>query len=126
MGDDPDRAAILGRRNRLIALALSGIGAAAGCGDPVPCLAPMPREPAVVDEQQNGPMVPEEPVLEAPVPVPEATPVPCLGPTLPEGPDEPATEPGRDLRPDPHSPPYPYPCLTPPYDRLDRETRRKT
>lgn len=116
MGDDPDRAAILGRRNRLIALALSGIGAAAGCGDPVPCLAPPPVEPTVVDEQHTGPTVPEEP---------EAQPVPCLAPPPQPPPEEPSTEPDRELRPDPRSPPYPYPCLTPPYDRLDRGTRRK-
>ena len=39
--DDPDRAAILSRRRKLIAVALAGLTSAAGCGDdadPMPCL----------------------------------------------------------------------------------------
>lgn len=114
MGDDPDRAAILGRRNRLIALALSGIGAAAGCGDPAPCLAPLPREPTVVDEQHTGPTVPEEPA---------AQPVPCLAPEVrppDEEPEAPPAEPMPCLSVAPDEvvrPAEPLPCLTPMRER---------
>ena len=74
-GEDEDRQAILRRRNRLIALALSGLGAAAGCDEAAP--SPEPSE------------------LTAPEPIPEPV-APALVPIPPEVvelPDEPRVEP---------------------------------
>lgn len=90
MGDE-DRDAILRRRNRLVAIALSGL-ATVGC-DAVagPCLSPpvqveAPRAPS------NGPRLPPE--------EPDVTPGPCLSmpfprdePPAPEPPDEEAAPP---------------------------------
>jgi hypothetical protein len=73
VASDPDRDAILKRRSRLIALALSGLTTAACNGEPEPppqpCLEPMPIEERV-----------------------EPTPQPCLEPPIrePRGPEVPA------------------------------------
>lgn len=85
MPDDPDRDAILARRKRLVALALSGlIGPLAGCDEvrPGPCLQP----PYVEGDQPPGP---------TPTPTPDPYPGPCL-----EAPY------------DPPEPPAPQVCLS--------------
>jgi hypothetical protein len=118
--DDSDRAAILGRRSRLIALALSGIGAAAGCGDPRPCL-----EPPQVEQPLADPTPCLEPMwVEQPdEPTTEGQPVACLSvapPTEPI-PADPQEETADETAPDPPPPeprprPRTHPCLSPPRD----------
>ena len=73
-GDDPDRAAILKRRNRFIALALTGM-ATVGCGggsedaEPMPCLEQVQPDTSgdetTLDDGEEDPP-------------PDADPMPCL------------------------------------------------
>ena len=81
MEDDRDREAILKRRNRFIALALTGLtSAVTGCDragpGPQVCLQP------VVREQDPPP----GPCLEAPMEVESGDPRPCLSPPAQPGP----------------------------------------
>lgn len=131
--DDPDRAAILARRQRFIALALSGL--ATGCTAPPrpePCLnVAQPHEPEEPTKQPEaqpetkfdpGPCLkvalPSDPPLEPPPP--ETTPPPPEPqPCLKVRPPEPKTEPTpclsvarpRDPAPTTEPKPEPRPCL---------------
>jgi hypothetical protein len=87
---DPDRDAILSRRNRMIGIALAGLTSVAGCGDQEPepqvCLSPIlveEQEPVEADE------TPEDPPAE-----PEVSPQPCLS-VLAPGSDEPEPPPEK-------------------------------
>jgi len=77
--DDLDRAAILARRQRFIALALSGLATAGACTptDPPKQDAPRARPSAClkysIEPRQPKPNPPNEPTTP-----PEPTPVPCL------------------------------------------------
>jgi hypothetical protein len=87
--DDPDRAAILARRQRFVALALSGL--ATSCtprSQPQPCLDVMP---------------PQEPV--------DPEPQPCLKVAAPEPQPQPETQPHPETQPQPEPEPRPQPCL---------------
>jgi hypothetical protein len=118
LGDeDPDRAAILARRRRFIAVALSGLAVGAGC--PQPCLSmsppqdadkPQPDEPAGKPEAclKVAPPAEPNPTPVEPVPPPtEPTPQPCLKVAAP--PTEP--EPAPCLRVAPPKEPAPQSCL---------------
>lgn len=122
MGDDPDRDAILKRRSRFIALALSGLTSAAGCDGrtaPGVCL----EAPAIEQTGDEGegttplpcltPVTEPGPCLEAPI-VDEPAPGPCLEAPLIEEPDEePGAEGDLDPSAQPEPRPRPTPCLTP-------------
>lgn len=144
MGDDPDRDAILARRTRLVAVALSGITSLAACADPAPCLSPPVREPPQQEVAPDGPTLPEETAAE-PEPAAETTAAeptaaettaadttaqPCLSVAVPTGPAPPRElpEPDPDDAPPrerrvvmPRPPVHPLPCLAPPHDRGSRE-----
>lgn len=135
--DDEDRAAILARRNRLIAVALSGIGATVGCSEPAPppqvCLSVVPADQVVLQPAEpTGPLMPEEsieaerapptPCLVPPAPDEQAggegdasgdgpQPLPCLTVALPE--DEPEPVPEDDSREETRPELSPMPCLSP-------------
>lgn len=100
--EDEDRAAILSRRNRLIAVALSGIGATA-CAQPSPCLSVAPEEPVPEESPQEEPSE-EEASDERADEEGQVAPMVCLSVAVP--PEE-----GAD-RPTPQPPPRP--CLAPP------------
>jgi len=106
--DDPDRAAILRRRNRFIELALSTVaaGSLAACDDPVPrpCLEPM----ALPDDAQPQPCL----KIAAPDPDAGAAPPPAADAGKPEPKPQPCLKP---LAQPPQ--PQPQPCLAPPPDR---------
>ncbi len=85
---DPDRAAILARRQRFIALALAGLAGATtldGCA-PKPCLdvsTPQDADPQPCLSVSPDPTEPEpkpQPCLSPPEPKPDAQPQPCLSP----------------------------------------------
>lgn len=96
--DDPDRAAILARRQRFVAIALSGLAATASeaCRpQPHPCLNVVGPEEPQPDAPQDGSETPpaeppaETPVEEAPTETsaaegPEANPTPCLNVVRPK------------------------------------------
>ena len=98
---DPDRAAILARRQRFIAIALSGLAGAAacdGCG-PKPCLniaTPDSVDPPNGDDPKDGAPHPCLSAVPEPDPVepgdPKAKPQPCL---------EVARDPDADPKPQP-------------------------
>lgn len=100
--DDPDRAAILARRSRLIAIAMSGFTLAGACGesdDPA-----RPRVDQTQEQTRNVHPEPPFPCLEPMRPRDdEVPPQPCLEVAVP---DEP--EPGETDEP----PPAPRPCLS--------------
>jgi hypothetical protein len=100
---DPDRAAILARRKRFIAIALSGLATGAGCAQPQPCLdVASPRE----GEPRTDPpaATPSEPKTDP------ATATPTAPATTPP-PTEPAPEPCLKVAPPPQPEPKPMPCL---------------
>jgi hypothetical protein len=103
---DPDRAAILARRQRFIALALTGLATAA-CRPQV-CLSvevhEQPGAPGQDDDAKPQPCLspPQEPE-----PEPEAKPQPCLSPPQPDAKPQPCLSP-----PQPDA--KPQPCLSPP------------
>jgi hypothetical protein len=124
---DADRAAILARRQRFIALALSGLAGTAACDKPKPqpCLSP----PQSVDDGADDSKDPDtspKPCLE--VMPPEDTkgdPHPCLMVVAPQDPQEdpkaptpqpclkiaqPKPQPCLDVAPPPEEP-KPQPCL---------------
>jgi protein TonB len=117
--DDPDRDAILARRRKLVALALTGVTSLGACGEdamPGPCLSP-PIDPSQQTQQEvreprdpnAGPVAPEG--EDTP---PRPPPMPCLSPV---GPPEPMPPPMPCLRPmrrEEPPPPPPLPCLSPP------------
>jgi hypothetical protein len=81
--DDLDRAAILARRQRFIAIALSSLAVActSRAGKPQVCLSPpMPETQGDPEPPVEEPPVEEPPVEEPPVEEPptEAPPQPCL------------------------------------------------
>jgi hypothetical protein len=118
--DDEDRRAILARRNRFIAVALSGLTSAVapGCADDADSPSPAP----CLDQIQMTPLDP---------PKPEPPPEPCLEVVTPEPPPDPPPDPPPetpmmnrpDMRPPrvclryvgPRTPPppavQPQPCL---------------
>ncbi len=121
---DPDRAAILERRKRFIALALTGLSTAAcdrgGPNPPKPdaCLKTMPRQEKADDD--GGP--PPQPCLSMPQPQPqpepEVPPQPCLKMVAPEPDPQPqvclkmAAPPDDEGEADAGEPaPAPRPCL---------------
>ena len=130
--DDLDRTAILARRQRFIALALSGLASAGACTptDPPKEEAPRARPGAClsIEPRQPEPNAPKEPIP----PPPDATPVPCLAVPLDFVPPPPDTgKPTACLsvapderdsagaapclsiapKPTPPKPPTPVPCL---------------
>jgi hypothetical protein len=115
--EDPDRAAILARRRRFVAIALSGLAAGTGCTPkPEPCLSVAP-----LDDPSSGgkPEAPPEPMPCLKVAPPEPDPVPEQAPVEPEPclkvkpPDEPKPEPRPCLKVRaPDRPPEPQPCLS--------------
>ncbi len=138
--DDPDRAAILARRNRFIAVALSGLTTAlSGCDDkdstgpepclkkappstgtPEPCLSTDPGDEAYDDagEDEGAPpepclnVAPPEPCLEvAPPPDPDPKPEACLKVAPPQPCLDVAPEPAPAPAPKPKPQPQPQPCL---------------
>lgn len=129
--EDPDRAAILARRRRFVAIALSGLAAGTGCTPkPEPCLKVAPPDDSSSGRPDPGPTSgqpeaapvepqpclkiapPSEPPPEVPAepePTPEAEPQPCLkvAPPAPEPEPRPCL---KVRRPDPE--PAPRPCLS--------------
>jgi hypothetical protein len=129
-GDDPDRAAILARRQRFIALALSGLATTSACekpkedpaapkdgkatqegkddkGAPQPCLNVTRVEPE--GESAGKPM----PCLDVSPPEPEpddGKPTACLKIAAPPPEPEPTPQPCLKVRP-PEPEPKPQPCL---------------
>jgi len=149
MGDDADRAAILARRQRFIAMALSGLATTAtvsACDDvpktapksddpvPQPCLkieSPPPADSgaaaqgdAATDEADSGtePKITPVPCLSPPLPPKptDAVPQPCLEVAPPKPPPQPCLRVSPDP-PDVDPKPIPQPCLSPP--RLPPEPR---
>lgn len=100
--DDPDRAAILARRNRVIAIAMSGFTLAGACGE-----SEEPARPSVEQTQEQTQIVepaPPEPPHEPPPQEPvEPPPQPCLEVAVPDEPEPDDTE--QQL-------PVPRPCLS--------------
>jgi hypothetical protein len=119
-GDDPDRAAILARRQRFIALALSGLATTTACDKPKEDPS-TPKETKAPQEGKDDEGARPQPCLEVSVPGPdpiEATtgrPQPCLdvAPPDPEPIDD-GVPPHACLkiaRPEPEPKPKPQPCL---------------
>ena len=121
--EDPDRAAILARRQRFIAIALSGLTTGTACARSEPCL-----NVALPPDEQSEPIEPGrttgdtgdlgDTVVTAPQPCLEvASPQPCLDviePTEPEPSPQPCL---KVAAPEPEPPkttkpkPRPQPCL---------------
>ncbi|MEZ4381287.1 MAG: hypothetical protein R3A79_08050 [Nannocystaceae bacterium] len=111
--EDPDRAAILARRQRFIAIALSGLTTGTACAKSEPCLnvALPPDEQAEPIEpgRTTGDVQDTGDVVTAPQPCLEvASPQPCLDVIEPE--PEPKTAPQACLKVAPPEP-APQPCL---------------
>lgn len=111
--DDPDREAILARRRKLVAVALSGLTTLGACGGdpaPAPCLEP-PIEvresqgESAGDETQANQNEPDGPGVREPIPGP------CLAPPPS---DWRQPEPDEDDESDEAAP---RPCLSPPVPR---------
>jgi hypothetical protein len=106
--DDEDRAAILQRRQRFVAIALAGMTAGCDNLNPfAPCLEPMPIE-APVDPEQAVEMrpLPQEPM--------QPSMNVAMDPPPPEPPpEEPVMEEPTAMRPRTPMVPVPAPCLTP-------------
>jgi hypothetical protein len=134
-GEDPDRAAILARRQRFIALALSGLATTTACEKPKEDPS-TPTKAAQEGKDANG--TPPHPCLNVAPLEPESgestgKPMPCLDVAPPETePDDgspqaclkiaapPTTDPGPEPKPKPHPclsirppepEPKPQPCL---------------
>jgi len=133
-GDDPDRAAILARRQRFIALALSGLASTTACekpkedpstpkdgkatqeskddkGAPQPCLNVSRPEPEPAGDPAGKPM----PCLDVSPPEPEplpddGSPQACLKIAAPPTEPEPKPQPCLKVAP-PEPEPKPQPCL---------------
>lgn len=123
---DPDRAAILARRQRFVAIALSGLATQAACkrnADPQVCLSmPVPQDTNANGEGTPPPEVPPQPCLDvAPSDPPDAPPQACLKIAQPP-PDDPASpRPCLEVAvpPDP-TPPRPCLKVAPPEDPAPR------
>lgn len=115
-GDDPDRAAILARRQRFIALALSGLATTAACEKPK-------EDPAAPKADKGTPQgkgddgAPPQACLKVAPPEPEGEgstgrPMPCLdvAPPEPEPDDVPPQACLKIAAPPPE--PTPHPCLS--------------
>lgn len=123
VGEDPDRAAILARRKRFVALALTGLATGAGCkrNEPQPCLsiaAPDEGGPgttganeAETDETETGTSdAGSQPFVEEPgVPISDEGEIP-EGESETGGPAKPPPEPCLSVAPRPNKP-KPKPCL---------------
>jgi hypothetical protein len=109
--DDSDRAAILARRQRFIAIALSGLASGAACTAPQPCLNVA---------QPNDSNATPDPTTPADTATPETPPQPCLKVAPPEDPPPPETppQPCLEVVPPKDDPAAPRPCLNvaPPKD----------
>lgn len=113
---DPDRAAILARRQRFVALALSGLAASCTAKtQPQPCLdVARPQDPVDPEPQPclkvaaPGPSEPETPPATDPQPWPGAQPEPEAQPD-----SQPAPTPCLKVAPppEPQTEPAPQPCL---------------
>ena len=93
-GDDPDRAAILARRQRFIALALSGLATATACEKPKEDPS-APKDTKATQEGKDDKGAPPQACLKVAPPEPETgdstgKPMPCLDVAPPE------PEPGED------------------------------
>ncbi|MBL9100669.1 MAG: hypothetical protein JNL82_06915 [Myxococcales bacterium] len=122
---DPDRAAILARRKRFIAIALSGLASGIGCAQP--CLSvsrpneggEQPVDPHAEPPHPGGGGAPPDACLKVAAPPPnepEARPEPrpeaCLKvATPPSGANEPEPTPCLKVAPPPEKQPEPTPCL---------------
>jgi hypothetical protein len=135
-GDDPDRAAILARRQRFIAIALSGLATATACdkpkadpstpkdakadeskqddkgAPPQACLKVAPPEPVPADGSSTGmPMPCLDVAPPEPEPIDDGSPQACLKIVRPP-PEEPKPKPQPCLKVRPPEPdPKPQPCL---------------
>ena len=132
--DDPDRAAILARRQRFIALALSGLATTTACekpkadpsapkdgkavqegkgdeGAPHPCLNVAPLEPEGGDST-GKPMPCLDVSPPEPEPIDDGSPQACLKIAAPPPEPEPKPQPCLKVRPpEPEPEPKPQPCL---------------
>jgi hypothetical protein len=110
--DDPDRAAILARRQRFIALALSGLATTA-CEKPKEDPA-TPKDGKAVQEGKDDKGAPPQACLKVAAPEePIGKPTPCLDVSVPDPEPEPEPKPQPCLKiaaPDPE--PKPHPCLS--------------
>jgi hypothetical protein len=118
--EDPDRAAILARRKRFVALALTGLATGAGCkrNEPQPCLsiaAPDEGGPGTTGpgEDTGTTDAGNEPFVEEPgVPVSDEGELAEGGDeTDTGGPSQPPPEPCLKVAPPPKPKPKPKPCL---------------
>ena len=131
--DDPDRAAILARRQRFIALALSGLATTTACekpkedpsapkdgkasqegkddkgAPPQACLKVAPPEPEAGDST-GKPMPCLEVMPPEPEPIDDGSPQACLKIAAPPTEPEPKPQPCLKVRP-PEPEPKPQPCL---------------
>jgi hypothetical protein len=104
LGDeDPDRAAILARRRRFVAVALSGLAVGAGCPQPCLSVAPPPESDRPPAPPPDDGIKPEVPPSE-----PQPEPTPCLK-VLP--PKEPEPTPCLKVAPPKEPEGKPKPCL---------------
>ncbi len=118
--EDPDRAAILARRRRFVAIALSGLAAGTGCTPkPEPCLSVAPLDDPSGGTKPEAPAEPEPmPCLKVAPPEPEPQqaepePQPCLKVRPPDEPrPEPEPRPCLKVRPPSEPKPEPQPCLS--------------
>jgi len=124
--DEGDRAAILARRQRFIAIALSGLASTVACTAPQPCLnisqpadgkgTPDPTnanpDPTNPDPTNPDPTNPDPTNPDPTNPDPTATPRPCLEVAVPEeGPATPRPCLKVAAPKDPEPTPAPTPCL---------------
>lgn len=115
--EDPDRAAILARRRRFIAIALSGLTVGAtGCPEPAQPATPPDSGTAPGDARPEPCLkvaAPPESTPTDPPPPKDPEPTPCLKVAAPPEP-EPAPEPTPCLKvaPPPPKEPEPQPCLS--------------
>jgi len=109
--DDPDRAAIMARRQRFIALALSSLSAA--CDRPAPNVC-LKVDPSTIDKGEHDKRGAPKPCLD--VDRPEPRQAPATEPTPPEAKAEPekpqpCLDVARPEDPEPQPQPQPQPCL---------------
>jgi hypothetical protein len=115
-GDDPDRAAILARRQRFIALALSGLASATACEKPKADPS-TPKDVKATQEGKDDKGAPPQPCLNVQRVEPEAEsagkPMPCLDVAPPEPePDDGSPHACLKIAAPPTEPePKPQPCL---------------
>lgn len=118
--DDPDRAAILARRQRFIAIALSGLASTTACEKPKEDPS-APKDGKAAQEGKDDKGAPPQACLKVAPPEPEGgdstgKPMPCLDVAVPEPEPEPIDDgsPQACLKiaaPPPEPEPKPQPCL---------------